>query len=105
MSDIDLGLAFDFIDPADGAPRQLRFSRNLTPPGDPRVFDDAGQLIAVVVDVRRPDNGHTIAVSRPNVRFDDVETALHGWETSAVNGPDTVDLAAIRRRIRAAGPT
>jgi hypothetical protein len=31
MSDIDLGLAFDFIDPADGVARQLRFSRNLAP--------------------------------------------------------------------------
>jgi hypothetical protein len=105
MSDIDLGLAFDFIDPADGVARQLRFSRNLTPPEDPRVLDDTGQLIAVVVDVRRPDNGHTIPVSRPNVRFQDVETALHGWETWAVNGTDTVDLAAIRRRVRAAGLT
>jgi hypothetical protein len=64
MSDIDLGLAFDFIDPADGVPRQLRFSRDLAPPGDPRVFVDTGQLIAVVVDVRRPTSGST--TSKPH---------------------------------------
>ena len=105
MSDIDFGLAFDFIDRADGIPRQLRFHRNWAPPGDPRVFDGTGQLIAVVADANRPDNGHTIAISRPNVEFDDVEAALDGWQSWAKTGSYTVDLAAIRSRIHAAGLT
>lgn len=111
MTDIDFALAWDFIDPSDGRPRQLRFRQNYAPPGDPRVFDGTGQLVAVVADARRPDNGHEIAISRPNVAFDDVEAALEGWQDWATlhvddNGIDrTINLAAIRERIRAAGLT
>ena len=31
MSEIDYALAWDFIDSADGKPRQLRFRRNFAP--------------------------------------------------------------------------
>ncbi|GAB4667492.1 hypothetical protein [Mycobacterium avium] len=111
MTEIDYALAWDFIDPSDGKPRQLRFRRNLAPRNDPRVFDGTGQLVAVVADARRPDNGDEIAISRPGVLFDDVETALDGWERWATileenNGIDRyMNLAAIRERLRAAGLT
>lgn len=73
MPDIDYALAWDFIDPSDGKPRQLRFRQNYAPRNDPRVFDGTGQLVAVVADGYRPDNGDEIAISHPNVQFDDVE--------------------------------
>ncbi len=50
-----------------------------------------------------PDNGHTVAISSPNVNFHDVETALAGWQSWARLGEYTVSLAAIRRRITDAG--
>ena len=103
MPDIDLGLAYDFLDPADGVPRQLRFQRNWAPPGDPRVFDGTGQLVAIVDDRQRPDDGHTLALSRPGVTFADVAAALEGWETWAMLTDTEVNLAEIRRRIHAAG--
>lgn len=103
MPDVDFGLAYDFIDPADGRPRQLRFQRNWAPPGDPRVFDGTGQLIAVVCADRHPDNGHTIAISSPGVGLDDIHTALDGWETWAMITDTEVNLAEIRRRINDAG--
>lgn len=103
MPDVDFGLAYDFIDPADGRPRQLRFQRNWAPPGDPRVFDGTGQLIAVVCADRHPDNGHTIAISRPGVGLDAVNTALGGWETWAAVTRTQYNLAAIRARINSAG--
>ncbi|MBZ4522190.1 hypothetical protein, partial [Mycobacterium avium] len=97
MTEIDYAV-WDFIDPADGKPRQLRFRRNFAPRNDPRIFDGTGQLVAVVADAHRPDNGDEIAVSRPGVLFDDVEAAIAGWETWATRyvGPGTkriVDLA------------
>lgn len=103
MPDIDFGLAYHFIDPHDGIPRQLRFHRNWAPPGDPRIFDGTGQLVAVIADAQRPDNGHTLAVSRPNVTYADVESALDGWQTWAMIDGTEVNLAEIRRRIHAAG--
>jgi hypothetical protein len=103
MADIDYALAWDFIDPADGAPRQLRFQRNWAPKDDPRGFDGTGQLVAVVATGGRADNGDTLAISRPNVRFDDVEAALEGWQTWAMLTDTDVNLAQIRRRIHAAG--
>ncbi|KPN48694.1 hypothetical protein [Mycobacterium intracellulare] len=111
MADIDYALAWDFIDPADGKPRQLRFRRNFAPRNDPRTFDGTGQLVAVVADAHRADNGDEIAISRPDVLFDAVEAALEGWEDWATlfeenNGIDRyINLAAIRDRIRAAGLT
>jgi hypothetical protein len=65
MSDIDLGLAFDFIDPAGGVPRQLRFSRNLAPPGDARVCDDSGQLVAVSSTFGDPTTGTPLPSAGP----------------------------------------
>ena len=56
MTEIDYALTWDFIDPADGKPRQLRFRRNFAPRNDPRIFDGAGQLVAVVADGHRSDN-------------------------------------------------
>ena len=101
--DIDYGLALDFIDDADGRPLQLRFRRNWAPAHSAETFDGTGQLIAVVADADRADNGDIVAISRPNVPRSDVERALDGWETWAELTPDTVNLAAIRRRIHAAG--
>lgn len=104
MTEIDYAV-WDFIDPAEGKPRQLRFRQNYAPPDDPRIY---GQLIAVVAKANRPDNGDEIAISRPGVLFDDVEAAIAGWETWATRyvGPGRkriVDLALIRDRIRAKG--
>lgn len=103
MADIDFGLALDFVDPSDGIPRQLRFARNLAPPGDPRVFDGTGQLVAVVADRTRPDDGHTLAISRPGVHIDDVQKVLDGWKSWAQINDEVINLAQIRRRIVAAG--
>jgi hypothetical protein len=111
MAEIDYALAWDFIDPADGKPRQLRFRRNFAPRNDPRIFDGTGQLVAVVADGHRSDNGDEIAISQPGVAFDDVEAALDGWEDWAIlyfhdNGIDRcINLALIRDRVRAAGLT
>lgn len=109
MPDIDFALAWDFIDPDDGKPRQLRFRRNYAPPGDKRVFDGTGQLYAAVADGARNDNGDEVPISRDGVSFEAVETALDGWEDWATlhvhhNGIDRwMNLALIRQRINAAG--
>ena len=101
--DIDFGLAYDFIDPYDGCPRQLRFRRNHAPAADPRTFDGTGQLVAVIADRNRADNGDVLPISRPGVTQDDVEAAIEGWHHWAMLTEDTVNLAEIRRRIQAAG--
>lgn len=100
--DIDYGLAWNFID-HDGRPLQLRFRRNWAPTGSPEVFDGTGQLIAVVADAQRPDNGDIVAISRPGVTRAAVEYALNGWQVWARLTEDTVNLAEIRRRVHAAG--
>jgi hypothetical protein len=100
MSEIDCAL--------DGKPRQLPFRQNYAPLGDPRIFDGTGQLVAVVADGHRPDNGDEIAISQPNVALA-VTAALEGWEEWAAlyvadYGPDRViSLPAIQRRIQGAG--
>ena len=83
MSDIDFGLGLDFVDPADGVPRQLRFERNWAPPGDPRVFDGTGQLVAVIADGTRPDNGHTYVSPGPA----SISTMFKGCSTDGKTGP------------------
>lgn len=100
MPDIDYAMAFDFIDPTDRrqTPRQLRFTLNWAPPGDPRLFDGTGQLVAVTAK-----DEHTLAISRPGVDVDDVNNALEGWETWAAITRTTYDLNKIRRRIDNAG--
>lgn len=103
MADIDYGLACDFIDPAEGIARQLRFQRNWAPPGDPRIFDGTGQLVAVIAEYGHPFNGHSLPLSRPGVHLEDVNNALDGWQTWAAVDPTTYNLAAIRARINAAG--
>lgn len=105
MPDSDFGAALDFIDTAEGIPRQLRFQRNWAPPDDPRIFDGAGQLVAVIAATGRPDNGHTLPITRPDVDLDHVERVLEGWQDWAKLSTYTIDLAAIRRRIQAAGLT
>jgi hypothetical protein len=90
--EIDYALAWDFIDEHDGRPYQLRFRRKAH-------FSDTGQLIAVIAKHNRPDNGHTVPISRPGVNFHDVEAALTGWQTWARLTEETVNLGAIRRRI------
>jgi hypothetical protein len=101
--DVDYGLALDFIDDRDGRPLQLRFRRNWAPPDSPETFDGTGQLIAEVADADRADNGNIVAISRPGVARADVEKAFDGSESWAELTPETVNLAAIRRRIHAAG--
>ena len=109
MADIDFALAWDFIDPDDGKPRQLRFRQNYAPRDDPRVFDGTGQLYAIVADGHRSDNGDEIAISRPGVLFQEVEEVLEGWqEWATLHVDDTgidrcINLADIRRRINDAG--
>ena len=94
--EIDYGLALDFLDDHDSRPYQLRFRRN-------GWFDDTGQLIAVVAKFNHPDNGHTLPISRADVDFNDVEQAIDGWQSWARITDSTVSLAAIRRRLTAAG--
>jgi len=101
--DIDYGLALDFIDARDGRPLQLRFRRNWAPADSPETFDHTGQLIAVVADAARADNGDIVAISRPNVARADVEAALDGWESWAELTAETINLAQICRAIQAAG--
>lgn len=105
MPDIDYGLALDFIDPTDNITRQLRFQLNWAPPGDPRLFDGTGQLVAVIDDIRRPDHGRTQELTRPGVAQADVDAALHGWQAWAMISDTVADLAAIRRALCAAGLT
>jgi hypothetical protein len=100
--DIDYGLAYDFIDQA-GRPMQLRFRRNHAPPGDPRIFADTGQLIAIVVDRHRPDDGDIVEISRPNVERTRVEKVIENWESWATLTDDQVNLIEITRRVHAAG--
>ncbi|RZT07776.1 hypothetical protein EV589_6009 [Mycobacterium sp. BK558] len=94
--EIDYGLALDFLDDHDSRPYQLRFRRD-------GWFTDIGQLIAVVAKYEHPDNGHTLAISAPHVDFNDVEQAIDGWQSWARVTDSTVSLAAIRRRVTAAG--
>jgi hypothetical protein len=101
--DIDYGLALDFIDDRDGRPLQLRFRRNWAPAGSAETFDGTGQLIAVVADAGRTDDGDIVAISRPGVARADVEAVLDGWQDWAELTPDTINLAQIRRRIHDAG--
>src|SRR5689334_17010314 len=104
MVDKDYALAWQFIDDA-GKPRQLRFSMNFAPAGDPRIFDGTGQLVAAIADADRLDNFNEIPISRPNVNEDDVDAALDGWEDWALlhkenNGLDRwISLSAIQSRI------
>jgi len=98
--EIDYALAWTFIDPQDGRPRQLRFRRT---GGDVNPFKSTGQLIAVVANGNRPDNGDTIHLSRDGIPFEHIEIALDGWELWAKIDDTTVNLATIRRRIQTAG--
>jgi hypothetical protein len=102
MADIDYGLAYDFLD-ADGRPRQLRFRRNCAATGAPDTFDGTGQLVAVIANAGRPDNGDEVLLSRPGVALTDIERALDGWQDWAMLTEDTVNLVEIGRRIQAAG--
>lgn len=100
--DVDYGLARDFIDDA-GRPMQLRFRHDYAPPGDKRLFADTGQLIAIVVDRHRPDNGDIMEISRPNVERALVEKVIDNWESWALLVDDQVNLIEITRRIHDAG--
>jgi len=102
MACIDYGLAYDFIDPNDGIPRQLRFERNYGPPGHRPTFTGTGQLVAVVAEAGRPDNGHTLALTRPDVNQAAVDQVIDGWQDWAMLSDREVNLAEIRRRVRAA---
>jgi hypothetical protein len=92
-------------------PPQLRFKQEWAPPGSTETLTGNGQLIAVIADADRPDNGHTVAISRPGVRYTGVEAAVHGWQTWALlaqcrwhkPGGKGADLNKIRARIHQAG--
>lgn len=109
MSDIDFALAFKYIDTDTGRAMKLRFRQNYAPSGEDRVYDGTGQLYAIVADRRRADDGDYIAISRPSVRFDEVEQVLDGWQDWATLLADeyghdrSINLGAIRRRINDAG--
>jgi hypothetical protein len=108
MPEIDFAMSWDFID-INGKPRQLRFRRNYAAQDDPRIFDGTGQLIAVIVDGERDDNGDEIAISAPNTRLGAVDAALKGWQDWATLyiADDRIDrvmsLCEIQRRIQHAG--
>lgn len=95
MADIDYALARDFVD-TDNRPYQLRF-RLETP------VSDTGQLVAEIIQDGHPDKGTIIAISRGQVNFDDVETALGDWGHWALRSDHNYDLDSIRRRIKDAG--
>ena len=78
--EIDYGLALDFIDDRDDRPYQLWFRRD-------DHFSDTGQLIAVIAKADRPDNGHTIPISRPGENFNDVESAVSSLGESCAARP------------------
>lgn len=101
--DIDYGLALDFIDDRDGRALQLRFRRNWATADSAETFDGTGQLIAVVADCGRADDGDIVAISRAGVAQADVDAALEGWQDWAELTADTINLAQIRRRIHDAG--
>jgi hypothetical protein len=100
--DIDYALVWNFVD-VDGRPRQLRFRRDDDPHSDADMLCGTGQLIAVIADPHRADAGDTVAISRPGVAYTDVDAALEGWQSWAMITEGTVNLAEIRRRVRAAG--
>lgn len=100
--DVDYGLARDFIDEA-GRPMQLRFRHDYAPPGAKQIFADTGQLIAVLVDRHRPDNGDIVEISRPNIQRALVEKVIESWESWAALVDDQVNLIEIARRVHAAG--
>ena len=103
MPEIDYALAYDFLTSEDpGIRYQLRFRPDTVTYGNPWESNPTGQLVAVVVEFGHPRNGHTIAISRPQVRFNDVETAVDSdnWPFLA---PYVVDLDQIRVRIRTRG--
>lgn len=94
--DTDFALAYHFIDATDGKPRQLRFRHS---PSDP----SRGQLIAVVANGRRPDNGDTMPISHPNVKFEKVQWALTGWQIWARITDTQINLTVIREQLRIRG--
>ncbi|MCV7200598.1 hypothetical protein H7J71_01045 [Mycolicibacterium peregrinum] len=94
--DTDFALAYSFIDATDGKPRQLRFRHNL-------VDQSRGQLIAVVADGRRPDNGDCIPISHANVKFEKVQWALTGWQIWARLTDTQINLTVIREQLRIRG--
>jgi hypothetical protein len=103
MPEIDYALAYDFATNNDpGLRYQLRFRPDPGIYANPWESNPTGQLVAVVVEFRHPRNGHTIAISRPHVHFNDVETAVDAdnWPMLA---PAVVDLDKISARICDAG--
>jgi len=112
MPTIDYALAYNFVEPADPTvPYRLEFRYPFTPGEDPRtdVANPAGQLLAVVKG-RHPHRGHIIPISRAAVRFNDIERAVGRdhwpWYTLHAHTDAEltwINLAAVRRRIDAAG--
>lgn len=93
--DTDYALAYSFIDTADGKPRQLRFRHS-------SLDQRRGQLVAVVANGDRQDNGDTMPISRPNVKYESVQTALNGWQIWARLTDTLINLTVIREQIHIA---
>jgi len=110
MSEIDYALAWDFIDPADAKPASCG-SGGTSPPQRPAHLRRARTTRRRGCRRTSQRQRDEIAISRPGISFDDVEAALAGWKDWATlriadNGIDrTINLARIRDRIRAKGPT
>ena len=102
MIDIGYGLAWNFFD-FGGRPCQLCLPRDRPPATTAEIVSGTGQLVGVIADPHRRDNNDIVAISRPGVRYTDVEQALDGWRHWARVTEETVDLLKIRRRIRDAG--
>lgn len=103
MTEIDYALAYDFRTATDpGVSYQLRFRTDGATSGDPWGTNPTGQLVAVVVDPHRADNGRTVGVSRPGIPFLAAENAVDRDDWPFIT-PHVVDLDAIAERIREAG--
>jgi len=101
MAIVDFALNYDFID-QDGRPRQLQFRRT---GGHPDAFKGTGQLIAVVANHLRVDNGHELHLTRDGITLDQIELVIDDWETWAKITDREYNLVAIAQRLRAAGLT
>lgn len=102
MNIVGHALAWNFFD-FDGRPRQLRFPRHRAPAASPEILSSTGQLVALIADARRTEDEATVVISRPGIRYTDVEQAIDGWQNWAAITGDTIDLLQIRRRICTAG--
>ena len=104
MTEIDYALAYQFIDPAHPQRvHRLSFDTDAVPYGDPAVTNPTGHVVAVVVNFGQPDNYAKYRISYQHIRFNDADAAVYGDHLPWLEPDRTVNLAAIRERLRAAG--